>query len=116
MNNSENMSSYAHHSLLPKGQENQFEEQPFARGTRMVAFRNGDGTALRVPLRTEEQLKQLSSHSSSTPASNGISGYTKQEIKQHDVMFTFLGNGMMPVTPMSLVDRDDHVRTYAVQK
>jgi len=110
------MSSHAHHSLLPKGQENQFEEQPFARGTRMVVFRNGDGTALRVPLRTEEQLKQLSSHSPSTPASNGISGYTKQEIKKHDVMFTFLGNSMMPVTPMSLVDGDDHVRTYAVQK
>jgi hypothetical protein len=54
-------------------------------------FRNGDGTALRVPLRTEEQLKQLSSHSLSTPASNGISGYIKQEIKQHDIMFTFLG-------------------------
>jgi hypothetical protein len=104
--------------LLPQGQETQFEETPLAWGTRMVVFRNGDSTVLRTPLRTEEQLKSLPSHTLHAPQheSNGVSSYTKEEIEKHRIMFMYLGNSMMPVTPVSMVDSRGDLRTYAVQE
>jgi hypothetical protein len=99
--------------LLPEGQKDHVCPHPIGEGNRMVVFRyKEDPSVLRVPKRTETELKVQQQNGVDTVHSR----YTQEEIRRYNALIDILGQFIAQVNPFTAKDMNGKTRTYAHQQ